>query len=323
MLIPIVIIFILWLLFWSLSTVLIDRWHKWKWGILFWRSECPKCRHQLSSKELIPLFSYIFQRGKCSHCHSKISLFYPISEFIMGLIFVVITLSHASGWWLFLSPSHILMLVLGFITWVYILYDFRYMEIPDQILIPWIYWYILLITLWWFYRDIESLFFDRFTYSGSYADFALDHIISAIGLYTFFYLQIVIPGWIYLLKKGKIREFIELIYSYFLFPFLLLFPKRNKDSSDEAIPTWVWGGDLRVALFIGLTLWTIHGISSFFFAYILGSIFGIYTLIRNKKSDWDQNIVPFGPFLWIWWIISIVYHEQILLIFSKFSIGIY
>ena len=44
------------------------------------RSHCPACGHTLSAGELIPLFSWLIQRGRCRHCGAKISLRYPLAE---------------------------------------------------------------------------------------------------------------------------------------------------------------------------------------------------------------------------------------------------
>ncbi|MEA3304466.1 MAG: prepilin peptidase, partial [Patescibacteria group bacterium] len=46
---------------------------------------CPHCQHTLSAKELIPLVSFLIQKGKCKHCHEKISLQYPLVELISTL----------------------------------------------------------------------------------------------------------------------------------------------------------------------------------------------------------------------------------------------
>ncbi|MCF7926076.1 MAG: prepilin peptidase [Candidatus Izimaplasma sp.] len=51
------------------------------------RSQCSNCKKQLNWYELIPVFSYIFLKGKCSKCGSKISIIHPIIELITGLIF--------------------------------------------------------------------------------------------------------------------------------------------------------------------------------------------------------------------------------------------
>ena len=46
------------------------------------RSHCMHCGHVLQWYELIPLFSFLIQGGKCSSCKKKISWQYPIVEFL-------------------------------------------------------------------------------------------------------------------------------------------------------------------------------------------------------------------------------------------------
>ena len=55
---------------------------------VFERSKCPKCGNQLKWYMNIPLFSYLFLRGKCAFCKEKISIQYPIVEFITGILFL-------------------------------------------------------------------------------------------------------------------------------------------------------------------------------------------------------------------------------------------
>src|SRR5699024_2534429 len=52
------------------------------------RSCCPRCNHQLRWYELIPIASYILQKGKCRHCTRRISFIYPFIEFFTGFLFV-------------------------------------------------------------------------------------------------------------------------------------------------------------------------------------------------------------------------------------------
>ena len=53
------------------------------------RSRCPKCGHVLTPVELIPVFSWLFQRGRCRACGDKISIRYPITELLCALITVL------------------------------------------------------------------------------------------------------------------------------------------------------------------------------------------------------------------------------------------
>ncbi len=61
-----------------------------KQPIVFTRSKCLSCGVALKALNLIPLFSWIFQRGKCGNCHSKISLRYPLIELSFLISFLVI-----------------------------------------------------------------------------------------------------------------------------------------------------------------------------------------------------------------------------------------
>lgn len=54
------------------------------------RSKCDCCGRELGIINLIPIFSYLLNKGKCKYCGNKINIVYPISEFIGGLIFVLI-----------------------------------------------------------------------------------------------------------------------------------------------------------------------------------------------------------------------------------------
>ncbi len=56
------------------------------------RSMCMSCGTKLTWRELIPLFSFLFQKGSCKTCKSKISWQYPLVEFMAGAFFVLILL---------------------------------------------------------------------------------------------------------------------------------------------------------------------------------------------------------------------------------------
>lgn len=52
-------------------------------------SSCPHCGHKIRPWENIPLFSYLFLRGKCSGCKARIHWRYPLVEFITAFLFWV------------------------------------------------------------------------------------------------------------------------------------------------------------------------------------------------------------------------------------------
>ena len=53
-------------------------------------SHCMTCGYQLKWYDLIPIFSYIFLRGKCRKCKTKLSCQYPIVEAVNGFMYVLI-----------------------------------------------------------------------------------------------------------------------------------------------------------------------------------------------------------------------------------------
>ncbi|WHY84881.1 A24 family peptidase [Neobacillus novalis] len=93
------------------------------------RSACPSCGHQLTPIELIPVVSYMFQRGKCRGCKSRISPIYPIMELLTGILFV--TSSYVVGW----SGELVVALTLVSMFMIIVVSDIHYMLIPDKILI--------------------------------------------------------------------------------------------------------------------------------------------------------------------------------------------
>lgn len=92
-------------------------------------SACPKCKHKLTPFELIPVLSYLIQRGKCRKCQARISPLYPIMEFLTGALFVVVPL--ALGWNAEIWVGWTLVSLFIIIT----VSDIKYMLIPDKILI--------------------------------------------------------------------------------------------------------------------------------------------------------------------------------------------
>jgi leader peptidase (prepilin peptidase) / N-methyltransferase len=112
------------------------------------RSSCPTCGHQLKPYELIPVISYLIQKGKCRGCQSRISPIYPIMEFLTGILFATAPL--VIGW----SGELIVALMLISMFMIIIVSDINYMIIPDKILI-WFAGIFLLerifcpLTPWW------------------------------------------------------------------------------------------------------------------------------------------------------------------------------
>jgi len=59
-------------------------------SIVWPRSHCPDCGHVLKPLELIPVFSFLFLRGRCRKCKKPLSWRYPSVEIITGMLFILV-----------------------------------------------------------------------------------------------------------------------------------------------------------------------------------------------------------------------------------------
>jgi leader peptidase (prepilin peptidase)/N-methyltransferase len=114
-----------------------------KTGItLFGRSFCFSCNKQLHVGDLIPMFSFLFLRGKCRFCKSKISRQYIAVEAMTGVLFALIfwslggtvsvmeSFNHPMGLLVYLS--HFVFFAAAFSLLVVIAaYDSKHKIIPD------------------------------------------------------------------------------------------------------------------------------------------------------------------------------------------------
>lgn len=57
-------------------------------------SHCSTCNHKLNALDLVPIFSYIFLKGKCRYCKDKISLRYPSIELLNALLYLFIYINY-------------------------------------------------------------------------------------------------------------------------------------------------------------------------------------------------------------------------------------
>ncbi|MCK4875174.1 MAG: prepilin peptidase [Sulfurimonas sp.] len=96
-------------------------------SIIFGGSHCTTCGENLKPWHNIPLFSWIFLRGKCSFCNAKISVQYPLIELTSGLIFLILANKFGLSYpVIFIAFSFFMLLALSVI-------DFRYKMVPDSL----------------------------------------------------------------------------------------------------------------------------------------------------------------------------------------------
>lgn len=120
-----------------------------KYTIVKPRSACPKCGHQISAIENIPIISYLFLRGKCSACKTKISLRYPLIEALTGSLigFAAYQYGYSS------TAVFAFIFIFALIALTFI--DFDTQLLPDDITLP-LLWLGLLFNLHRGFTDLKS-----------------------------------------------------------------------------------------------------------------------------------------------------------------------
>ncbi len=101
------------------------------------RSECIHCHHKLAAADLVPIFSWLFLRGKCRYCRMPISIQYPLVEAAVMLYFVLsyllwpVQLDDAYAW-----IDFSLWLSYGVGLAILFVYDLKWYLLPDKVVWP-------------------------------------------------------------------------------------------------------------------------------------------------------------------------------------------
>lgn len=132
-------------------------------SIAFPPSHCTSCNHQLKAKDLVPILSYIFLKGKCRYCQNKISIKYPLFELITGILFVLSYIKFG------LTINFAISLIFCSMLIIITISDIDTFIIPDQVLL------VSAIIIFIIYI---------FTYKTFAFDYLKDGIISFIFMYA-------------------------------------------------------------------------------------------------------------------------------------------
>ncbi|MGX4201662.1 A24 family peptidase [Bacillus velezensis] len=93
------------------------------------RSACSFCGLPLSWGELVPVVSYILQRGRCRNCRAKLSVMYPAAECWTACLFT------AAGIHFGFSKELLVALLFLSLLMIVTMTDLQYMLIPDKVLL--------------------------------------------------------------------------------------------------------------------------------------------------------------------------------------------
>ena len=94
------------------------------------RSHCPACDRVITARDNVPVLSWLALRGRCRHCHARISLRYPVVELLTGVLFAVMALRFGASWAL---PAY---LYLAAITVALAAIDLDVYRLPNPIVLP-------------------------------------------------------------------------------------------------------------------------------------------------------------------------------------------
>lgn len=133
-------------------------------SIVFPRSHCTNCQHTLSIFELIPILSYLIQKGRCRDCQQKISVFYPLVELFMGFVFLFIFSTH-----LFFPAEGLFITGIVAFGLIFLISDSYYQLLPNNLM--------SLFFLW--------VFLGRLVIHPYPISF---YLFSGLGFFSFFYL---------------------------------------------------------------------------------------------------------------------------------------
>ncbi len=101
---------------------------------------CPKCEAAIKPWQNIPIFSWLFLRGKCATCDNQISVRYPSVEAITAILSLVVAYTFGA------TEQALLYIV---VTWALValtFIDIDHMLLPDQLTLP-LLWLALIASV--------------------------------------------------------------------------------------------------------------------------------------------------------------------------------
>lgn len=322
-------LFIFGTMFGSFASVLIYRIKSWEGGICTGRSHCKTCVRDLSALELVPIFSWLFQRGKCKGCKSKISSIYPLLEMSTWILFVLtwVFLVDSSAifiWNMFEWGKMFFFLSIIFLTIIYVFYDILYLEIPESILLS-------ANILAFFVLIIQGLWLSIIPYMNIWGWDIITICICLSILWALYYVMLaglkevydclivficiaLISGYLYFTdvtyySSALISWTIAALWVFISF-FLQIVVSKGRA---------MWGGDLRIAILMGLLVGVGYVFPAWMLCYIVWSIIGVGIIIVYRLSlsqNKDDSVgfkhqIPFGPFIASGYLCVLFFHTYI------------
>ena len=211
-------------------------------------SHCPSCHQPIPWYDNIPLFGFIFLKGRCRSCRKAISFRYPLVELANGLGYLFLLNQFGLGWqWVAYSVLYSSLLVITFI-------DLSHQIVPDVITLP---------------------------------GMVIGILVSST-----------------LLSIGLVNSIIGLLLGGLLFYLAAVLSRGG-----------MGGGDIKLIAMIGAFVGWKAVLLTIFVSAFAGSILGVGLMIFMGKTR--KYPVPFGPFLALGAMVSIVWGNEIIFWYTR------
>lgn len=245
------------------------------------RSKCEFCDKPLTARNLLPIVSFIIQKGKCANCKHKLSYYYPFSEILAGAMFVgVAYLTQVFAGSLNFNKVYgfVYLTVIACFYIVLVLVDIKYRLLPDKIVFSAISFVLIFLLT----NLILSLVF---TYKALQSD--------TFGVY------LLEAGYMHRLIITALQSFGILLLSSFgiaMFFIFLIWITKGKGMG---------GGDVKLAFLIGIINGFPLNVVGIFLGFVFGAVYSGGLMLLRKKNLKDT--IAFGPFLILGSIVAFVW----------------
>ena len=253
------------------------------------RSACMSCKTTLTWRELIPVLSFLFQKGRCKTCKTRVSVQYPLVELATGILFVL-------NFWYWLGTANSLpelVLSVGLTTSilaclvVIFVYDLRHKIIPD--LFSFTAWGLSIV-----YVVAQAL---------------VSVIPAKAGIQVY---RAWIPAFAGMTTAGTwvttlFAVIPNILAGLFFYAIIWAIWRLSKGRM-------IGLGDAKLLLTIGTLLGFVLALSAIFISVWIATVYAGYLLLKQYLNKKGKHItmkteIPFGPFLIIGFLI--VYFTQI------------
>jgi len=234
------------------------------------RSHCPHCGKTLKWFELIPLLSFLLQKGKCRGCQKKISFRYPLIEIFTGTWCSLLALALNTQPSIFSLLEYLYYLVPLSILFVEALYDWRNYLIDNRLVVFGVFWFLVFYFLKSYFKLLPTQ--RDFSYLMNY----------------------------FLPVSDKLMPFVSAFIGFGVISLIYLFTLKKGIGFGDAIILGMLGLYFKVGDLILILI-----LSSFW-----GSLYGFYSFfVKNKRMLpfvpfiflGVLSLLLFGPILTSWY----------------------